>query len=126
YYRADPKKLIESLADNVGTDRIEIDMLHFSGECFEKLDNRLMSLHLLDCKLTNAVMFGQQGDVLQPSEVLHKKAILVERGSFRPVTHVNVDMINSATAQFVQEHTVKGRAALVLMEIAYDNLLSAY
>jgi len=124
YYRADPKKLIESLADNVGTDRIEIDMLHFSGECFEKLDNRLMSLHLLDCKLTNAVMFGQQGDVLQPSEVLHKKAILVERGSFRPVTNVNVDMINSAKAQFVQEPEVKGKDIIVLMEITMNNLLA--
>jgi len=62
--------------------------------------------------------------VLQPSEVLHKKAILVERGSFRPVTHVNVDMINSSTTQFVQEPLVKGREVVVLMEITMNNLLS--
>jgi len=83
-----------------------------------------MSLHLVEFKLTNAVLFGQQGEVLQPSEVLHKKAILVERGSFRPVTHVNVDMINSATAQFVQESLVKGREVVVLMEITMNNLFS--
>ncbi len=124
YYRSDPKKLIESLQDNLGTDRIEVDMLRFSGHCFEKIDNRLMSLHLVEFKLTNAVLFGQQGEVLQPSEVLHKKAILVERGSFRPVTHVNVDMINSATAQFVQESLVKGREVVVLMEITMNNLFS--
>jgi hypothetical protein len=70
------------------------------------------------------VMFGQQGDVLQPSEVLHKKAILVERGSFRPVTNVNVDMINSAKAQFVQEPEVKGKDIIVLMEITMNNLLA--
>jgi hypothetical protein len=62
--------------------------------------------------------------VLQPSEVLHKKAILVERGSFRPVTHVNVDMINCATAQFVQEPLVKGKEVIILMEITMNNLLS--
>jgi hypothetical protein len=124
YYRSDPKKLIESLQDNLGTDRIEVDMLRFSGHCFEKIDNRLMSLHLVEFKLTNAVMFGQQGELLQPSEVLHKKAILVERGSFRPVTHVNVDMINCAAAQFVQEPLVKGREVVVLMEITMNNLLS--
>ena len=124
YYRSDPRKLIESLRDNLGTDRIEVDMLRFSGHCFEKVDNRLMSLHLVEFKLTNAVMFGQQGDVLQPSEVLHKKSILVERGSFRPVTHVNVDMINCATAQFVQEPQVKGTEVIVLMEITMNNLLS--
>src|SRR6202795_4889486 len=124
YYRADPRKLIESLQDNLGTDRVEVDMLRFSGHCFEKIDNRLMSLHLVEFKLTNAVMFGQHGEVLQPSEVLHKKAIVVERGSFRPVTHVNVDMINCATAQFVQEPRVKGKEVIVLMEITMNNLLS--
>jgi hypothetical protein len=124
YYGTDPRKLIESLQDNLGTDRVEVDMLRFSGHRFEKIDNRLMSLHLVEFKLTNAVMFGQRGEVLQPSEVLHKKPILVERGSFRPVTHVNVDMINCATAQFVQEPLVKGKEVIVLMEITMNNLLS--
>jgi hypothetical protein len=124
YYRSDPRRLIESLKDNLGVDRIEVDMLHFSGHSFEKVDNRLMALHLVEVKLTNAVMFGPQGEVLQPSEVLHKKPILVERGSFRPVTHVNVDMINCAAAQFVQEPSVKGKEVVVLMEITMSNLLA--
>jgi hypothetical protein len=124
YYRADPRKLIESLRDDLALDRIEIDMLRFAGSSFAGVDNRLMSLHLVESALTNAVMFGQQCEVLQPSEVLHKKAILVERGSFRPVTHVNVDMINCATAQFVQEPLVKGKEVVILMEITMNNLLS--
>jgi hypothetical protein len=125
YYRTDLGKLIESLRDNLGTDRIEIDMLRFSGPAFERVDNRLMSLYLVKFGLTNAVMFGQHGEVLQPSEVLYKKAILVERGSFRPVTLVNVDMLNCATAQFVQEPLAKGKELVVLMEITMNNLLSA-
>ena len=124
YFRSDPRTLIESLQDNLGIDRIEVDMLHFSGPSFEAIDNRLMALHLVECKLSNAVMFGPQGEVLQPSEVLRKKAILVERGSFRPVTHVNVDMIACATAQFVQESAVKSKEVIVLMEITMNNLLS--
>jgi hypothetical protein len=124
YLRKDPRQLIESLRDNLAADRIEVDMLRFSGHCFEAIDNRLMSLHLVECKLTNAVMFGPQGEVLQPSEILHKKAVLVERGSFRPVTHVNVDMIACATAQFVQEPPVKGKEVVVLMEITMNNLLA--
>jgi hypothetical protein len=100
-------------------------MLRFSGPAFEQVDNRLMSLFLVKFGLTNAVMFGQKGEVLQPSEVLYKKAILVERGSFRPVTHVNVDMLNCATAQFIQEPSVKGKGLVVLMEITMNNLLAA-
>ncbi len=124
YYRDDLKKLIQSLSDNVGGDRIEVDMLKFSGPAFKNVDNRLTSLHLVQFGLTNAVMFGPGGEVLQPSEVLYKKAILVERGSFRPVTHVNVDMLNCACAQFVQEPLVKGKDTIVLMEITMNNLLA--
>jgi hypothetical protein len=124
YYRDDPKRLIESLVDNLGSARLEVDMLKLSGPAFQGVDNRLMALYLVQFGLTNAVMFGPKGDVLQPSEVLYKKAVLVERGSFRPVTHVNVDMLNCATAQFVQEPEVKGKDIVVIMEITMNNLLA--
>ena len=125
YYRDDPKRFIESLVDNLGTQRLEVDMLKFSGPAFAQIDNRLMALYLVQFGLTNAVMFGPKGEVLQPSEVFYKKAILVERGSFRPVTHVNVDMLNCGTAQFVQEPDVKGKDVVVIMEITMNNLLAA-
>jgi hypothetical protein len=124
YYRDDPRKFIQSLLDNLSADRIEVDMLEFAGPAFQGVDNRLLSLYLVQGGLTNAVMFGPKGAVLQPSEVLYKKAIMVERGSFRPVTHVNVDMLNCATAQFVQEPEVKGKDVVVLMEITMNNLLA--
>ncbi len=125
YLRDQPEQFIPSLADHLGTDRIEVDMLQFTGPAFAHIDNRLMSLLLVKHGLTNAVMFGADGSVLQPSEILYKKAILVERGSFRPVTHVNVDMLNCACAQFMQEPVVKGKDIVVLMEITMNNLLVA-
>jgi hypothetical protein len=125
YLRADPEELIRSLLDNIGPERIEVDMLKMTGPAFAKVDNRLMSLYLVRHRLTNAVMFGPDGEVLQPSEILYKKAVLVERGSFRPVTHVNVDMLNCACAQFMQEPQVKGKDVVVLMEITMNNLLSS-
>jgi hypothetical protein len=123
YLRDNLEEFIVSLVDGVGTARIEVDMLMFSGPAFQMVDNRLTSLFLVRHGLTNAVMYGPGGEVLQPSEVLYKKAIMVERGSFRPVTHVNVDMINCACAQFVQEPLVKGKELVVLMEITMNNLL---
>ena len=125
YVRDDLPGFIQSLIDNVGSNRIEVDMLKFSGPAFRHADNRLLSLYLVKFGLTNAVMFGPGGDVLQPSEVLYKKAVLVERGSFTPVTHVHVDMLNCACAQFVQEPLVKGKDIVVLMEITMNNLLAA-
>jgi hypothetical protein len=124
YYRDEPEKFIQSLADNLGTDRVEVDMLKFSGPAFAHVDNRILSLNLVKYGLTNAVMFAPSGDVLQPSEVIYNRPVLVERGSFRPVTHVNVDMLNCATAQFLQEPSVKGKDIVVLMEITMNNLLA--
>ena len=125
YYLDDLGKLIGSLADNLTNDRIEVDMIGFSGPRFAKVDNRLMSLKLVEYRLTNAVMFSPKGDVLQPSEALYKKAILVERGSFRPVTLVNEDMLRCSLAQFLQEPALKGVDVVVLMEITMANLLAS-
>lgn len=124
HYKNDPEKFIVSLADNVGADRVEVDMLKFSGPAFKEIDNRLLSLQLVRHGLTNAVMFAPDGEVLQPSEVIFDRPVLVERGSFRPVTHANVDMLTSATAQFRQEPTVKGKEVVVLMELTITDLLA--
>jgi len=42
--------------------------------------------------MTDAVMFGPDGNNLLPRTLLYKKNILALRGSFRPVTNVNMDM----------------------------------
>jgi len=122
YLHEDPRKLIESLSDNLELNRIEVDMAMFHGPAFKDADDRLLSLHLLQCGLTEAVMFGPDGSILQPSEVLHKKAIIVERGSFRPVTKVNVDILERARSQFEREEQVDGKDVVVLAEITMHNL----
>lgn len=121
----EPDKLIESLLDNLTTRRIEIDMIEFSGIAFRHVDNRVMSLRLVQLGLSSAAMFSASGEVLQPSEVLYKKPILVERGSFRPVTHVNVDMLRSAHEKFSREPGVTEEPVVSLMEITMHNLQSS-
>ncbi|MCA9138353.1 MAG: hypothetical protein KDB00_16395, partial [Planctomycetales bacterium] len=118
----EPDRLIESLLDNLTTRRIEIDMIEFSGIAFRHVDNRVMSLRLVQLGLTNAAMFSATGEVLQPSEVLYKKPILVERGSFRPLTHVNIDMLRTAQEKFQSEPDVDADEVVSLAEITMHNL----
>src|SRR6185436_6130039 len=118
----EPDLLVESLLDNLTTRRIEIDMIEFSGIAFRHVDNRVMSLRLVQLGLSSAAMFSAKGEVLQPSEVLYKKPILVERGSFRPVTHVNVDMLRSAHEKFSREPEVEKESVVSVMEITMHNL----
>jgi len=118
------EEFIVSLADNLGIARIEVDMIEFNGPDFEHVENRSICLYLVKHGLTNAVMYSPDRHVLQPSEFLYKKALLVERGSFRPVTHVNLDMLEAAGAQFLQDEKTRGEEVVVLMEITMHNLLT--
>jgi hypothetical protein len=122
YLYGDPGTLINSLADNVGLERIEIDMIQFSGPAFAHVDNRLMALKLVQGGLTNAALFTADGQVIQPADAFFKKCILVERGSFRPVTKVTLDMLKCAQTDFVQEPNVRGGDVLTLMEMTLKNL----
>lgn len=125
YYLYDnPKELILSLYDNLDMDKIEIDMIHFSGPQFEQIDNRLMSLYLLKYNITDAVMFDPDGNSLLPAQELFKKNILLMRGSFRPVTKVNMDLFEKSKALFFKEPDVTAANTKIIFEITLQNLRS--
>ena len=124
YLHAQPRLLISSLLDTLTRDRIEVDLIQFSGPDFAALDNRLMNLQLVHHGLTHAVLFNSAGETAQAGEALHGKPILVERGSFRPVNLLNLDMLACARAQFEKEPQVQGQEITELMEITMRNLLT--
>ncbi|EMI16431.1 hypothetical protein RMSM_06648 [Rhodopirellula maiorica SM1] len=121
----EPELLVDSLLDGLSTSRIEIDMIEFSGIAFRHVDNRLMSLKLVELGLSGAAMFASNGEVLQPSEFFYRKPILVERGSFRPVCNVNLDMLRGANEKFSQLPSVAGKEVVQVMEITMNNLKAA-
>jgi len=125
FYHAQPEKLISSLQENLAPGRIEVDMIKFSGPLFQKVDNRLISLQLVSQGLTNAVMFKADGETVQPAEIFYKKAILVERGSFRPVTYATNDMLDGARRVFLAQSECSEKDLIVLMEMTLENLLDA-
>ncbi len=118
----EPEQLIDSLLDGLSTSRIEIDMIEFSGIAFRHVDNRLMSLKLVELGLTGAAMFAASGEVLQPSEFFYRKPVIVERGSFRPVCNVNLDMLRCAHEKFRELPSVQGKEVVQVMEITMRNL----
>ncbi|MEY4395373.1 MAG: hypothetical protein RL595_2622, partial [Planctomycetota bacterium] len=123
FHHDSAETIVESLLDNLTIDRVEIDMIEFSGEAFKHIDNRVMALCLVQKGMTKATMFLANGEVVQPADILHKKCILVERGSFRPITKVTLDMLECAKSMFVQEPDVEGSEILVIMEMTLKNLL---
>lgn len=123
FYKHDnPKKLLKYLYDHIDKDRIEIDTINFSGPQFEGVDNRLMSLQLVKNGMTEAVMFDANGNNVLPAAVLYKKNVLALRGSFRPVTKVNMDMYERSLSMFLDANRVNEKKTEVIFEITLSNL----
>jgi len=119
----EPEQLIESLLDGLSTRRLEIDMIEFSGIEFRHVDNRLMSLKLVELGLSDAAMFGPRGQVLQPSEVLHKRPVVLARGSFRPVSNSHLDILRSARESVLKQLTSsEGKDLVELAELTMRQL----
>ena len=121
-YSDNPRRLIESLYDDISTDNVEIDMIDFSGPAFTYVDNRLMSLQLVKNGMTDAVIFNPQGNNMLPADILYKKHIFAVRGSFRPVTLVNIDMFEKGLEMFMENAKCNDEEKEVLFEITISNL----
>lgn len=124
YHRDHLGAFVESLVDNIGTERVEVDMLKFSGDGFKMIDNRLCHLQLVTCGLTDAAMFLPDGEVVQPAEALYKRPIMLLRGSFDPVMNLHMDMLKQTRGVFQADLGDQQRQDTVeLCEISMNNLL---
>jgi len=125
FLRKDLKAFIGSLLDDLDPTRIEIDMIRFSGPDFAMVDNRIMCLELVTQGLAQAVLFRGDGEVIQAADAFYRKPLLVERGSFRPVTNVAYDMMKCAHSMFLLEDDVSEEQPEIVLEITMKNLMSS-
>ena len=122
FNETDPKEILKQLYDNLSRDKVQIDMIEVRGPSFDQVDNRLLSLTLVKERMTNAVIFTPDGMNHQPSDILYKKNIITIRGSFRPVTKVNIDMLERGLKEFKKNAKVKEENIQLLFEITLCNL----
>lgn len=122
FHNNDLDEFLENLVHRLPRERIEIDMLRFSGPQFENVDNRVIALNLVKRGITDATMFGLSGNVLQPSTALYKKNILLMRGRFRPVTKVHIDMIERGKEQFMNEEGIDQKNVRLVVELTLKDL----
>tara|TARA_B100001142_G_scaffold290270_1_gene307606 strand:- start:160 stop:1578 length:1419 start_codon:yes stop_codon:yes gene_type:complete len=118
----DPKEILKRTYDSLNKHQFEINMVKVIGPAFKNIDNRLLSLTLVKEYMTNAVIFNPDGSNQQPSDILYKKNILTMRGSFRPVTKVNIDMLEKGLKEFKNNPKVKNEDIEILFEITLSNL----
>ena len=122
HYQDDPEKMLLSLLDDLSSERFEVDLVDFSGPAYEHVDNRLMALRLVQHGLSRSAMFQSDGKVVQPADILYKKSVLIERSRFRPPTKLNMQLLDSAYADFCEDPNVDPERVLVLSEMTLHNL----
>lgn len=121
YHSDNIQEFLKGLTHNLSPGRVQIDMVKFSGPDFKNVDNRLINLELVKMDYCDAILFGTKGEILLPREELYKKNILVVRGSFRPPTLVNEDIIATGKASF-QESLEEDESIYSIAEITVNNL----
>jgi len=124
FTESDPKEILKRTYDSLEKEQFEINMVEVVGPAFDNIDNRLLSLTLVKEYMTNAVIFNPDGSNQQPSDILYKKNILTMRGSFRPVTKVNIDMLEKGLKEFKANSKVEEKNIQILFEITLSNLKS--
>ena len=122
YLHQDPIALLTSLMENLSCDQLEIDMIDFDGPAFRQVDNRVMALQLVRLGLTHATMFQADGKLVQPSDALYKKSVLVERSRFRPPTKLNINLLDCAYDALCKETDAGCDDVYVLSEMTIQSL----
>lgn len=119
--------LLSSLMDDLSRKRVEIDMVDFSGDAFAspEYQDRLVALRLVRLGLADAALFGANGEIWQAADVLHRKSVFLKRGSFDPITKLNLDMIERGQAAFCTDFGDEARDNIEILEITMHNLLAS-
>ena len=123
YSQSGEEIFLEKLFEGLNRKRVEVDAVNFSGGIFEKVDKRLVGLHLLKSGLSHAAMFNNKGEIVLPSEEFYKKNLIVERGSFYPLTNLHLDIIQCGIEKYRELRNNVN--ILPIMEISMRNIFGS-
>jgi hypothetical protein len=124
YLRNSVDELLNSLLDELSVSRMEIDFIDCKGPAFSEADQRYTCIKLVRLGLAHAVVFRPDGEVVEPLDVLYKRPVVIERGSFRSARPIFAQMLEYSAQQLAQETPEPGRDPVALLEISIHNLLA--
>lgn len=119
----DPRKILLSLLDNLGSDRVEVDYIYAEGPDLTWVDNRILNLMLVSNNMTPAIMFDPDGNVQHPADMLYKKNVLLMRGYFRPVNNLVIEFLEESLDVFKRDEDYRPDNTIAFCEISLNNLM---
>lgn len=122
FARGSESEIVADLMCNLDRANIEIDMIKVSGPAFANIDSRLLNLQLIVNSITDAVMFNEDGEVCLAKDELYKKNIILSRGSYRPPTKVNTDILYTGVKNFIEDKKLNSQDVVSVAEITINHL----
>lgn len=127
YEFQDDEHFISKLSENLKQGQIVIDVVKFEGPAVTHFDMRLMNLELVRRGLAEAILFSPKNEILNVADAVYGKALLIQRGTFRPVTITHLDVLTKGLEQMkadVLQSDGKALETLPIMELTMQNLQS--
>jgi hypothetical protein len=123
YARQSAQAFLGCLLGSLRTERLEIDVLDLGGPSFAGQDPAAWCLELLRQKMAQAILFDPAGHVVEPSSVLRKRPLVVDRGRFETVEPFHTAMLESAQRSLRTEGVALGREPQAVLEIALHPII---
>lgn len=121
-YLKKPAEICSSITENIKPDQISIDFIEFRGPDVQHINTHLANLEFVRTGYADAVLFGPDQKILNVSDALFQKPLLIQRGSFHPVTNTHVDVLEKGLAQFRKENKSSSKDPIVMFELTMHNL----
>ena len=104
FYEVQSKQsFLEGLAQDVVSERIEIDYVDLGGRAFESWDRRALLVELVRAGFAEAVFLPSKGSTVPPGEVLHKKAVVLAPGDFGHTDPIHSQVYLQLLTSAIQE-----------------------
>ena len=114
--------ILTSLVENIKADQVVIDCIRFTGPDLSHINNHLVNLELVRRGLAEAILFSPQQDILSISDDIYQKSLVIQRGTYRPVTTTHIDVLEKGIAQFKKDVPAEKNNTLVMFELTMHNL----
>ena len=111
--RENAEVFLSSLSENLGSGRLEIDLIDIAGPALAGWNQRALNASLVLDGLTEGVILPEADRIAPPGEVFYKKPVVLEPGMFENFESIHREVLTAALQEIRQEAETQGQVAAV-------------
>src|SRR5437762_1515058 len=111
---------LRGLSDDIAAGRIEIDLIDIRGPAFQTWERRALLVELVRSGLAEAVVFTRDGRALPPTEVLHRKPVVLAPGRFETVKPIHGRILAATLEELRAEGMPQSEGPIGLFALTAD------